>query len=111
MLTHQAHPYLAFVQSHGISKQFLSASTLLVLLSLATPIHAGETQASDGAATDRFGVSVSVSGSTSLVGSFHSDVGSNNNQGSAYTFRNLDTAYGTVYEDAKLLAQNGASDD
>ena len=67
--------------------------------------------ASDGAANDGFGVSVSLSGASGLVGAANDDIGSNTNQGSAYLFRNLDTASGTVNENAKLIASDGAADD
>jgi hypothetical protein len=47
-----------------------------------------ELTASDGAEDDVFGSSVSVSGSTALVGAFNHDVGANVGQGSAYVFVN-----------------------
>ncbi len=66
--------------------------------------------ASDGAANDVFGRSVSLSGMTGLVGAPGGDV-NGINSGSAYVFRNLDTASGTVTEQVKLTASDGASDD
>jgi len=42
--------------------------------------------ASDGAADDRYAVSVSISGDTIVVGAFEDDVGANNKQGSAYVY-------------------------
>jgi hypothetical protein len=67
--------------------------------------------ASDGAASDRFGISVSQSGSTGLVGAFSDDIGAISGQGSAYVFRNLDTATGTITENVKLIASDGAAND
>ena len=53
-----------------------------------TPIQLSSLTASDGAADDRFGNSVSISsdGLTILVGSPGSDIGGNADQGSAYVF-------------------------
>ena len=64
---------------------------------------------------DRFGGSVSLSGNTGLIGSALDDdlrPGFNGvNSGSAYIFRNLDTATGTVNESVKLIASDGAESD
>lgn len=67
--------------------------------------------ASDGAAGDLFGESVSLSGTVGLVGAYGDDVGSNSDQGSAYVFRGLDTATGTVTQHVKLTASDGAATD
>jgi autotransporter-associated beta strand protein len=67
--------------------------------------------ASDGAASDEFGYSVSLSGSTGLVGACYDDVGANSNQGSAYIFRGLDMATGTITQNVKLTASDGAASD
>lgn len=61
--------------------------------------------ASDGAAEDFFGSSVSLSGTTGLVGARWGDVGVNGMAGAAYVFRNLDTATGTIIQNAKLILQ------
>ena len=63
--------------------------------------------ASDGASSDHFGFSVSLSGTTGLVGASGDNLGSFANHGSAYVFRNLDTATGTIFENAKLIASDG----
>jgi autotransporter-associated beta strand protein len=67
--------------------------------------------ASDGAANDYFGASVSLSGSIGLVGSYNDDIGANTDQGSAYVFRALNTATGTVTQNVKLTASDGAAGD
>jgi hypothetical protein len=67
--------------------------------------------ASDGLAGDGFGSEVSVAGATGLVSSFRDDFGSNTLQGSAYLFRNLDVAAGTIAEHAKLIASDGGFGD
>ena len=66
-----------------------------------------EFTASDGAAGDQFGNSVSQSGTIGLVGAD----GKNSYQGAAYVFRNLDTATGTVHENVQLTASDGAAYD
>ncbi len=62
--------------------------------------------ASDGAANDHFANSVCLSGSVGLVGAYEDDT----DRGSAYVFRNLDTATGTVTQNAKLISSIRASD-
>ena len=64
--------------------------------------------ASNGAAYDKFGYAVSLSGDTALVGAYHDDVGANTNQGSAYVF----VRSGTVWtQQAQLTALDGALGD
>ncbi len=63
---------------------------------------------SDGAASDYFGHSVSISGDYAIVGALYDDVGSNNNQGSAYVFHRSGTTW-TQY--AKITASDGAPSD
>ena len=60
--------------------------------------------ASDGAADDQFGVSVSISGDYAVVGAFfHDDSG--DRSGSAYFFKRTSTSWA---EEAKILASDGA---
>ena len=64
--------------------------------------------ASDGAASDYFGVSVSSSGDTAIVGAYYDDHAGGTDAGSAYVFvRNGDT----WTEQAKLTASDGAAGD
>jgi hypothetical protein len=63
-----------------------------------------ELTASDGAANDRFGWSVAVSGSTVVVGAY----GKNSNTGAAYVFTGVG---GTWSQQAELTASNGAAND
>ena len=67
--------------------------------------------ASDGATQDYFGYSVSQSGSIGLVGAYGDDIGANTDQGSAYVFRNLDMATGTITQNVMLIASAGAIND
>ncbi len=64
--------------------------------------------AADGAAADRFGTAVGVSGDTVVVGAFLGDVGVNPDQGSAYVFSRTG---GTWTEQTKLTASDGATGD
>ena len=67
--------------------------------------------ASDGAAFDSFGCSASLSGTTGLIGAGAVAVNGIQHQGAAYVYRNLDSATGTVTENAKLIAGDGAAFD
>jgi len=64
--------------------------------------------ASDGAKDDRFGGSVAISGDVALVGAADNDNQNGKDAGAAYVFRRDGS---TWYEDAKLLASDGAGDD
>jgi uncharacterized protein (TIGR03437 family) len=64
--------------------------------------------ASDGAADDRFGGAVAVSGDTLAVGAPLDTVGQNDNQGSAYVFARSGTAW---IQAQKLTAADGAAND
>lgn len=66
--------------------------------------------ASDGATNDYFGFSSSLSGTTGLISAPFDDVGSHKDQGSAYLFRDLDTATGTIHEQAHLIASDGMAE-
>ena len=62
--------------------------------------------ASDGASDDNFGISVSLDGSTVVVGA----PGSNSNMGAAYVF-NWNSDISTWEQQAKLTASDGAAND
>jgi hypothetical protein len=66
--------------------------------------------ASDGAATDAFGGSVSLSadGNTALIGATSDTVGTNDNQGSAYIFVRTGS---TWTQQQQLLSSDGATSD
>ncbi len=67
--------------------------------------------ASDGAADDYFGTSVSISGNTVVVGAPDANVGSNNNQGAAYVFTESGSGWTNMTQTAKLTASDGAAGD
>ncbi len=66
--------------------------------------------ASDGAAGDCFGLSVSISGdgAYAVIGACYDDVGANSDQGSAYIFVRSGASW---TQQAKLVASDGAADD
>ncbi len=64
--------------------------------------------ASDGAANDRFGIAVGVTGDTVLVGANLDDVNANADQGSAYVYLRAGAVW---YEQQHLTASNGAPND
>ncbi len=86
-------------------------SLLFLILALASNPQAAMLEASDGTTNEYFGNSVNQSGSSGLVGAYGDKIGTNSFQGSAYLFRNLDTATGTVTQTAKLTASDGAAGD
>ncbi|MBS0196292.1 MAG: hypothetical protein JSR77_05995 [Planctomycetes bacterium] len=61
-----------------------------------------------GAAGDRFGYSVALSGDTAITGAFNNDVGANPNQGAAYVFVRTGI---TWTQQAQLTASDGAAGD
>jgi hypothetical protein len=64
--------------------------------------------ASDGAANEEFGNSVSLSGNYAVIGAYGDVIGANGSQGSAYIFHRSGT---TWTQQAKLTASDGASAD
>ncbi|MBI4893844.1 MAG: carboxypeptidase regulatory-like domain-containing protein [Acidobacteria bacterium] len=64
--------------------------------------------ASDGAASDLFGISVALSGDTALIGSVLDDIGSDVDRGSAYLFGRSGTSWS---QSAKLVASDGRAND
>ncbi len=66
--------------------------------------------ADDGAANDRFGDKVAISGRTIVVGVSLADIGPKTNQGSAYVFR-LELGEETWFQSQKLVARDGEKED
>ncbi len=67
--------------------------------------------ASDGAAEDRFGYSVSISGDTIVVGAYWDDVDGNTDQGSAYVFTRNNQTMDDWGQVKKLTVSDGAAED
>ena len=67
--------------------------------------------ASDGAADDYFGGSVSISGNTVVVGADGATVGGNSDQGAAYVFTEPGSGWANMTQTAKLTASDGAAGD
>lgn len=64
--------------------------------------------AADGAAVDRFGLSVAISGNTAVIGATLNDIGANVDQGSAYVF----VSDGVNWtQQTMLIAADGAASD
>jgi len=64
--------------------------------------------ASDGAASDWFGCSVSLNGDYAVIGAYSDDTSSGSNAGSAYVFKRSGTSW---TQEAKLTASDGAAYD
>jgi hypothetical protein len=64
--------------------------------------------ASDGAATDFFGLSVSISGDLVVVGAPYDDIGANANQGSVYVFARVGSSW---KEQSKITSKSAAASD
>ena len=67
--------------------------------------------ASDGAADDFFGDSVSISGSTLVVGAYEAMVGTYAEQGAAYVFTEPASGWANMTQTAELTASDGAAYD
>jgi hypothetical protein len=95
------------------SRKTVLAASLAALLAWAsaTTLEAAGLRASDAEAGDGFGFAVGQSGSIALVGARTDNIGTRSDQGSAYIFRNLNTATGTITQNVKLTASDGARDD
>ncbi len=65
--------------------------------------------ANDAGNRDELGTSVALAGNTALVGAAYDTV-SKSKQGSAYLYRDLDTATGTIAQTAKLIASDPVAD-
>ncbi|CAA9403347.1 MAG: Multicopper oxidase [uncultured Pyrinomonadaceae bacterium] len=63
---------------------------------------------SEGSHDDRFGTSIAINGNTAVVGAVFDDVGTNNDQGSAYVF--VRSGNGWTFQ-SKLVATDGAPGD
>jgi FG-GAP repeat/Abnormal spindle-like microcephaly-assoc'd, ASPM-SPD-2-Hydin len=92
----------------GAPSLFAQGAAYVFVESGGTWSQQAELIASDGAAKDQFGDSVSVSGSTIVVGARLHQVGSNVAQGAVYVFFGTG---GTWSQQAELTASNGAADD
>jgi trimeric autotransporter adhesin len=70
-----------------------------------------ELTASDGSPGDAFGISVSISGNTILIGAPYAFVGSNSAQGAAYLFVEPKGGWTDMHETAKLAVSTGKAND
>jgi hypothetical protein len=74
-------------------------------------VQAGELTASDGAAQDKLGVAVAVSGNTIVVGANNRAVGANTGQGAIYVFTEPATGWANAMQTAELTASDGGKND
>jgi len=104
----------AFLSASRFVASLIILSVLLIGIAMQTltePAYAQISEfkitASDGAAADRFGYSVSISGDYAVVGAYYDD-DNGSFSGSAYVFKRTDT---TWTQEAKLLPSDGAAED
>jgi MYXO-CTERM domain-containing protein len=93
---------------HTVGANAQQGAAYIFVQSGGTWTQQAELTASDGAAGDEFGYSVSVSGGTAVVGAFNHTVGANAQQGAAYVFVQ---SGGTWTQQAELTASDGAASD
>ena len=65
--------------------------------------------ASDGAANDGFGSSVTISGNTVVIAAPFATIGGNSDQGAAYVFTEPSSGWANMTQTAKLTASDGAA--
>ena len=91
----------------GDGKVTNSGSAYVFVRSDSTWSQQAELKASDGASSDFFGKSVSISGDTAVVGAYWDD-DDGTSSGSAYVFERTDSAWS---QQTKLTADDGAAGD
>ncbi|MEY3231023.1 MAG: hypothetical protein RL689_1112, partial [Planctomycetota bacterium] len=96
----------AFVDDVGTNAD--QGSAYVFVRSGSTWTQQAQLIAAGGAASDRFGYSVAISGDTAIVGVYFDDVGANADQGSAYVFVRSGS---TWTQQAQLTAAGGAASD
>ncbi|HRI02620.1 MAG TPA: carboxypeptidase regulatory-like domain-containing protein [Pyrinomonadaceae bacterium] len=96
----------AYTDDVGVNTD--QGSAYVFVRSGTTWIQQAQLTASDGTASDRFGVSVAISGDTIVIGANLDDVGANIDQGSVYVFVRSGTAW---TQQTKLIATDGSADD
>ncbi|MGO9109892.1 MAG: IPT/TIG domain-containing protein [Thermoguttaceae bacterium] len=77
--------------------------------SSSTWTQAAKLTASDGAAGDWFGSSVSISGNTVAVGAYYATINGNPKQGAAYVYAEPGSGWANMIQTAKLTASDGGA--
>lgn len=85
--------------------------TIAVLPLAALPLRAAVLNGSDTVAPDFFGAAAHVSGTAALAGAPNHSTAGMAGRGAAYQFRSVSTLAGTVTQNAKLFASDGAASD
>jgi hypothetical protein len=80
--------YLDFSMSKGTGSVYQYINNSWVFMQTLSDVN--------GIADDYFGISVSLSGNFVIVGTYHDDIGSNSNQGSASIFMRVGNAWGKL---------------
>jgi hypothetical protein len=92
----------------GIGANTYQGSAYIFVRSGSSWTQQAKLTATDGAAYDRFGFSVAISGDYAMVGAHADEIGLNHNQGSAYIFVRSGSSW---TQQAKLTATDGAAYD
>ena len=92
----------------GIGANLGQGAAYVFVRSGSTWSQQAQLSAPDGAAFDAFGTSVALFGDTAVIGAIGDDVGANADQGSAYVFSRLESAWN---QQAKLAAADGSAND
>jgi len=100
--------YVVIGAKNGDSNVIDSGSAYIFKRDGTTWSQQAKLTASDAAATDRFGWSVSISGNYAIVGAYNNDDNNASSSGSAYIFKRSGTNWS---EQQKLLASDPAQDD
>jgi alpha-tubulin suppressor-like RCC1 family protein len=100
--------YVVIGAKNGDSNVIDSGSAYIFKRDGTTWSQQAKLTASDAAATDRFGWSVSISGNYAIVGAYNNDDNNASSSGSAYIFKRSGTTWS---EQQKLLASDPAQDD
>ena len=96
----------ALVDGRGIELTIEDARAQYPIMVDPTWSQVSEPTASDGAASDYFGASVSISGTTAVVGAFGHTVNGNSRQGAVYVYTSTG---GSWNQAAELTASDGAA--
>jgi hypothetical protein len=89
----------------------VASNTVRYPLTIDPVFQVAKLAASDGAANDILGGSVSVSGKTIVAGAGFATIGSNSKQGAVYVFVKPVSGWANMTQTAKLTASDGAAGD
>jgi len=102
--------YILIGSYHNHNSGLASGSAYVYVRSGSNWTQQARLTASDGAAGDKFGYSVSISGDYAVIGASDDDDGGPSS-GSAYIFKKPDTGWTDMTETTRLTASDGAAED